>query len=394
MNRVDDFDQTLSAWLRDRAPAQAPDRVLDAALGRVAVQSQQHGWVARVTGGTRMPTLLRAAAAVAVVVVAGLIGYEFATLNASVGPSLAPSPSPTTPVVSPSPVPTLSPVDSQSGIPVASEGTSVALLLRLQMGTELGPVHVLTVLDDGRAITTRDEGATREERVLSPAGIQLIRAELNATGLTDKSAQYLPVANPGKNPPGYAGATNLDVVLPGGEAVRVAWYLFPDTAADYYKPQPEAEVLDALKERLATLEEWLPANAWTEAASRPYAPTQYRIYVSSYPWGGALNQLPVETVTVIWPLIDGVDVYGDVVQLVARKRGDADSSAHCRIATVAEGAAVIEALEAAGAAPSSTRLIPGVALELGYRANRRQVVVNIEPILPFADTSCGREITF
>ena len=43
MNRTDDFDPTLAAWLQRQAPPQAPDRVLDAALERVASESQRRG---------------------------------------------------------------------------------------------------------------------------------------------------------------------------------------------------------------------------------------------------------------------------------------------------------------------------------------------------------------
>jgi len=389
MNRIDDFDEALAAWLRSEAPAQAPDRVLGAALARVAAQSQQRGWAQHLIGGARTPRLLRAAAAIAVVAIAALVGYELSNLNASVGPSLPPSPPPTaTPSASPTPLP------SPTGGPTATGAASVALLLRLNVLTEVGEVHVLTVLDDGRAIATRDDGATRSERVLTPAGIQLLRDELSSTGLTDKSAQYEPVPNPGVDPPGYAGGTNLEIALPGGETIVISWYLFGDTPADYYKPQPEAEALEALAARLATLEDWLPASAWAEPEARSYAPTQYRIYVYGFRSAAPLDQFGVETATVSWPLIDGVDVYGDVVTVAAHETGDKGPTPRCRVVSVVEGSAVIEALRAAGAATSTERMIPGTAFELGYRANRRQVVINLEPILPFEETTCGRESTF
>ncbi len=57
MNRNDDFDQTLAAWLLREAPPQAADRVLDAALERVASQSQQRGWLRRLIGGKQLTPL-------------------------------------------------------------------------------------------------------------------------------------------------------------------------------------------------------------------------------------------------------------------------------------------------------------------------------------------------
>ncbi len=390
MNRIDDFDQTLSAWLRDEAPPQTPDRVLDAALARVAAQRQQSGWVQGLIGGTRMPRLLRSAAAIAVVAIAVLVGYELSNLNASVGPSSPPSPSPTaTPAPSPTPLP------SPSGGPTATPAVPAALLLRLQLGSDVGDTHVLTVLDDGRAISTRSEDASRVERLLTATGIQRLRDELQATGLTERSGQYMPVANPGVEPPGAGiGSNTLEVTLPGGKTAVINWYLYADTPADYYQPQPEAEALEALAGRLATLEDWLPAAAWADAEAKPYAPVQYRIFIYGSHWGGSLDQLSVETTTVSWPLVVGVDVYGDVVDSVAHEKGDAGPAPRCRVVSVEEGTAVIEALQAAGARLASSRQIPGPALELGYRANRREIVINLEPILPFADTGCGREIAF
>ena len=390
MNRIDDFDQTLSAWLRGEAPPQAPDRVLDAALGRVASQAQQRRWVQLFTGGTLMPRLLRAAAVTAALALAVLVGYELSSLSVTVGPSQAPSASPSTaPSASPTAVP------SPSGGPLATQAAPAALLLRLDQGTFDGALHVVTVLDDGRVIITRDGGATRVERVLTADGLQLLRDVLQAPGLTDRSGEYMPVANPGVEPPGHdGGPSRLEITLPAGEIAVISWYLYSDTPEDYFKPQPEAEALEAVAARLATLNEWLPETAWAEAEARPYVPAQYRIYIFGFRSGAPLDQLGVETSAVSWPLVDGVNVYGNVVNAVAREKGDAGPFPRCRIVGVEEGAAVIAALQQAGAAAGSASLIPGPALELGYRANRRQVVINLEPILPFAETSCGREISF
>ena len=111
MNRNDDFDRTLSAWLRREAPPEAPDRVLADALRRVADQPQGRGWFARIRKGTRVGLVLRAAAVAAVVVVAAFIGLQFTRPTAPIG---GPSPSPSgvttpSPSTSPSPLPTATP---------------------------------------------------------------------------------------------------------------------------------------------------------------------------------------------------------------------------------------------------------------------------------------------
>ena len=91
MNRSDDFNNLLEAWLRRQAPSQAPDRVLNEALERVAKESQRRSWLLPLVGETPMATLLRAAALTAVIAIAVLFGLQFGILVPDVG---APSPSP------------------------------------------------------------------------------------------------------------------------------------------------------------------------------------------------------------------------------------------------------------------------------------------------------------
>ena len=91
MNRNDDFNHALEAWLHRQAPAQAPDRVLDEALERVAVQSQKRSWLQRLIGENQMTTFTRAAALVAVVAMA-VIGSLISNLLNVGEPSPSPSP--------------------------------------------------------------------------------------------------------------------------------------------------------------------------------------------------------------------------------------------------------------------------------------------------------------
>ena len=111
MNRNDDFDRTLNAWLHREAPPEAPDRVLADALRRVVDESQRRGWLDRIQQGTQMGLILRAAAVAIVVVVAAFVGLQFTKL---IPPTGGPSPSPTgastsSPSTSPSPLPTGTP---------------------------------------------------------------------------------------------------------------------------------------------------------------------------------------------------------------------------------------------------------------------------------------------
>ena len=234
MNRNDDFDHTLAAWLRHEAPPQAPDRVLEMALERVAAQSQQRVWLRSLIGGNQLTTLIRVAAVAAVIAFAAFIGYQFSNLSPDIGAS---------------PSPSIEATPSQTGLPSASASPSgdpavAPLVFRLEGGGEGGRVHLVTVLDDGRIITTGGANPLIERR-LTAAGVQLLRDELHATGLTFlASADYSPVAKPGVEPPPYGGAgPAIEVGLPGGGTATISWFFFGDTEQDYFQPQPEAEAL-------------------------------------------------------------------------------------------------------------------------------------------------------
>lgn len=375
MNRNDDFDQTLEAWLRYEAPAQAPDQVLNAALERVAAQSQQRSWLNRLIGETQLKTLTRVMAVAAVVAVAAFIGYQFSNLPPDVGGSPSPSAEP----ASQTPSSTASNPPGPSGDPAV--GT---LVLRLDSSMDFsGLDHVVTVVEDGRIITTEDKDAANPfvERRLTAAGIQLLRDELDSTGLTDTSANYLPIPKPGVEPPGRGSVVHtLKVGLPAGGTAVISWVaLFADDDL-YYEPSPERETLDALAVRLQTLDEWLPANAWADATAAPYVPARYHMLIEKLEWGGTLDELPVESTAVTWPLEASIDEFGEPTESPAL----GSDIARCGMISAGEATAVIDELEAAGATPGER---VWTVYELGERANNRLVRITISPAMP-DETSC------
>jgi hypothetical protein len=106
MNRDDDFNRTLQAWLRREAPQQAPDRVLESAMQRVSREPQRRSWQQVLVGETPMATFLRAAALAVVIAFAVIGGLQISKLipdvgesspSATVGPSASASPSSTPP---------------------------------------------------------------------------------------------------------------------------------------------------------------------------------------------------------------------------------------------------------------------------------------------------------
>ena len=154
----------------------------------------------------------------------------------------------------------------------STEPSTAGLVVRVEGAGEAGRIHLVTVFDDGRVLISRPDGqggtSAPEERRLTAEGLDLVRAELAAMGLPNASVDYQPVPNPGVEPPGYGGAGPLlEIGLPGGGTAVITWYLFADTEQDYFQPQPEAEALDAVAARLASLEDWLPADAWVDETS-------------------------------------------------------------------------------------------------------------------------------
>lgn len=374
MTGTNDFDQTLETWLRREAPQQAPDRVLDAALERVEAQPQRRGWRQRFFGGTAMAMTIRSAAVGAAIVVAVVVGLQLTRPTTNVGPSPIPSPSAQPSEASPSP-----PTDTAQPSPSTKPGAA-ALAVQLLGGGELGSYHRLTILDDGRVITGDPSGQTAPlERRLTPAGIQLVRDEMAATGLTDVTANFAPVPNPGIEPPGFIGDLGtLEIVQPGGSKVVISWNLYGDPEHTYFQPQPEAEALQALGVRLTTLEAWLPALAWADASAAPYVPADYRMTISGSAWGGSAAELPADVASVAWP----VDLdRADLDQVV----GSAGEESRCRTVDGGAGTALIAALRAAGATPLAD---PYLTFWVGVPATSRVITIAIAPILPFDIGTC------
>jgi hypothetical protein len=378
MTRNDDFDRVLEAWLGRQAPPQAPDRVLDAALQRAEAVPQRRGWLRRLAGGTPMTRMLRIAAVAAVLAVAALIGFQFSSLPNEIGASPTPLPSASEP--SASARPSLDP--ASPSVEPSAEPSAAALVVRLLGGGEAGRVHLVTVMDDGRVITSGPSGADPPlERRLTPAGVELVRTELARTGLTEESAEYLPIPNPGAEPPAYGGAgPSLEVgAAEGGEPVVVSWFLFGDTEEDYFQPQPEAEALEELAARLTSLETWIPAEGWTDDTGVPHQPDSYEMTILFEAWGGTADELPVEFTAVSWPLPGEMVDFGEVPTVAL------PFEIRCGTVDAADGEAVIRALEAAGAEPGFEG---GLVFRLGDRGGSRQITITLVPSLLATQIGC------
>jgi hypothetical protein len=108
------------------------------------------------------------------------------------------------------------------------------------------------------------------EQRLTPEGVELLRSELVSTGLFERDQPA------GREPSPH----NVIQVRIGGRLVRVQ--------ASFPRRLPEP-----LRERLATLESWLPARAWEDRRIRAYVASRYGI---SY--GGGLQDIER---SLFWP---------------------------------------------------------------------------------------------
>ena len=188
------------------------------------------------------------------------------------------------------------------------------------------------------------------------------------------------MANPGKELV-YGGAGPvLHIGQVGGEPIVVNWYLFADTELDLAAPQPEAEVLEALAAKLATLEDWLPATAWADASAEPFEPERYLMSIGLQPRQPGDDGW-VEVTSVSWPLEEGIDVFGEPSD------PPIDAVRHGCLGA-ADGRAVIEALESAGAGFQSDQaslvrdFILGDGPELMYSITVSPILYDVPPSCP------------
>lgn len=357
---TDQFDDLVRHHLEVTAPRQAPDRVLDGALDRIAETPQgRSGWhPGRVAG------LLAAAAVVVLAVFAGTqLGR---VLETPVGgdPSASASALPTSSAEptrsgAPSPEPSASASPSVAPTDVASSETPVAgdeLLLRVLSGGggPTDPVSQLpwaTLMSDGTFVWRPFDALTDfngyQTRTLTPAGLEQMRQHIFGSGLLDVDAAYELEPLPGVEPPGRGVAVRFFTVGEGDDEVRVSsvqWLGAEDEAA-YYQPAPEREALDLLASELRDPESLVDEDAW-EGPAAAYEASEYQLLLAPYrdapPYGNAdIARVPL-----------GFDGPLDEVGVAA---GDPQSSMlRCAAVSRDRAAAIVDAMTSLGFAETDS----------------------------------------
>ncbi|HSJ00551.1 MAG TPA: hypothetical protein VLA59_09210 [Patescibacteria group bacterium] len=343
----DQFDDLVTGHLRAIAPREAPARVLDATLDRIASTPQGGaGWRLGRVGG-----LLAAAAVIVLAVVAGTqLG---GLLDGPVGgdPSASPSVAPVESApFSPSAAPSATPP-----APVATEPATAddALLLRVvTLGGPTDPASMLpgiTVTVDGTVIwrpVSTTEFAGYLTRRLTTEGLAQFRELVFGDGLLDADATHELEPLPDAEPPGRGGFEHTFTVGEGADQVvvtSVGW-MGDEEEATYYQPDPERRALDALANQLRDPESLLGEDAW-EGPAAAYEAEEYLLVLTPYrdvpPYGNPdVAEVPL-------PIDGSLEAFGEAY-------GDVQPAARCGAIDRDEAAAVVDGLTTLGIGESNS----------------------------------------
>ena len=382
MNTRDRFDDQLAEHLRADAPREAPARLLEATMNRIA-ETPQRG---RDGLGHPATRLLTAAAVLFLAVVAGaqlagLIGRPTGdpTLSPSAVPSASPTDSPLASAVTPS--------ASSTADPSASAVAADDLVLRIELagGGPIYPTQYLpwvTLMGDGtliwQPVPPETEDASLVTRKLTEQGLADLREQIFGSGLLDASATHELEPLPGPEPPGRGvGVYFFTADGGGGQAVvRSMQWLGDEEEATYYQPSPERQELDALAQRLRDPEALLGADAWAGQAE-PYEGTDYRLWITPSrdvpPFDSAdASEIP-------WPFEQPLDEFGE-------PSGSSPPVTRCGAITRDEAAAIIDALASLGYAQIG--LDRATTGSLDWAAGNGTVDFSILPLMPDGYPEC------
>ena len=384
MSTQDRLDDLIRDRLRADAPPEAPARLLDATMDRIAHMPQRGGgWL------THPAARLLAAAAVLLLAVvagtqlAGLVGRQVGE-SPSPSPSVAPS---TSPNVSPSasaPIPS----PSASTEPSASAVADDALVLRIEFGGG-GPTYPsqsvpwLTLMGDGTLIwqtvpPPQEVDASLITRTLTEQGLADLREQIFGSGLLDASAEHELEPLPGVSPPGRGVGVYL-FTADGGDGqvvVRSLQWLGDEEEATYYQPSPERRELDALAQRLRDPESLVGPDAWAGPAE-PYEGTEYLLWLTPYrdvpPFDTAdASQIP-------WPFDVPLDEFGE-------ESGSQPPVTRCGAISRDDAAAIVDALASLGYA--SVGLDRATTGSLDWAEGNGTVDLAILPVMPDGYPDC------
>ena len=383
----DQFDDLVTGHLRSTAPREAPARVLDATIDRIAATPQRGA-------GRRLGRIGGLLAAAAVVILAVVAGTQLAGLidgpvggDPSASPSAGTSAAPTE-SEQPAPPPAV-PTDTPP-LPVATEPATAgdALVLRVvTLGGPGDPASMLpgfTLTADGTVIwrpvsTTFFAGYLT--RRLTDDGLAELRELVFGEGLLDADATHELEPLPDAEPPGRGGFAHTFTAGEGADQVvvtSVGW-LGDEEEATYYEPAPERRALDELASQLRDPESLLGEDAWDGPAAT-YEAEAYLLVLTASRDVPTYGNPDVSGVPL--PIDGPLDEFGE-------EYGGVRPAPRCGVVSADEAAAIVDALTLLGVGDdNSVGLDRATAASLDWAAGSGTVDLWLLPRMPGEYPDC------
>lgn len=375
------LNRVLERWMRDEAPTSMPGHVLDAVRLRAETTPQRAGRRrSTLFGGLLIAAAAAALGAVAVLTVPNLVNRSVG-VPASASPTSQPSDTPT-------PSETLEPSPSPS--PVSGLADPGDMMLRLTEVCDVyGPVTrpTLTVTSDGRAVWLAEASAAEPQgylvRRLTADGLAELRSRVEATGLLDTSARYVPEPLPDVEVPGQGACSRrfeyvADAVDEAVVVNAVQWF-GDDFEAEYFQPSPERKELDALAGELNGIESWLGRNAWDETPAAAYRAGRFLV-VAAVAEDPFTTEGAPDVDEVSWPFDEPPDAFGEPA-------GDSEPQQRCAVADAAAVERLADELAARGLEQFED-IAPGAGVTLPWASHDASVNLLIYPQLPDGAPGC------
>jgi hypothetical protein len=238
---------------------------------------------------------------------------------------------------------------------------------------------------DGRYVTRADDNQLRERR-LTPAGVQLVRDEIAATGLFERDQRFPLERLPNATPPAH-GLGGLSF-----RAWRDTRIVEVGTATDqgpeevYYQPSPARTRLDRLSKQLIKPETWLPAAAWADPVERPYEPVAFALLLRLESDG--YNATPtIDELSATWPFSVGPRALGETLPPTA---GPFAETTRCTPLTKDDTLAVKDAIVRAGGSGLGQTSPDGtLVVVFGSTDQQKGLDLMLRPLLPDRASCAG-----
>jgi hypothetical protein len=241
---------------------------------------------------------------------------------------------------------------------------------------------------DGRFVTRADD-AQEWERRLTPAGVQLVRDEIAATGLFERDQAFRLEPRPDATPLQRGVGSLFFKVWRDTRTVEVSTATDQGPDESHFQPSPARTRLDRLSKQLLKPESWLPANSWADPTPRPYEAATFALLVQTEV--GQANERPtIDALSAAWPFFVGPLDLGQPLPATAGPWAD---TTRCLVLTRDDKVAVANAMVRASDPEPVFTLPDGTLLTSFARAdNQGRLVMTLRPLLPDR-RSCNGEYT-